>query len=94
MLKIYEIFGYISSIMFAMSNFPQIYHTYKSKKADDISYYYQFLYFIACILGLLFSFNTDHLNLKIGGTIESIAILILIILKCKYKSNNKEILPV
>ena len=94
MLKIYEIFGYISSIMYAISNFPQIYHTFKTKKANDISYYYQFLYFIASIFGILFSFNTDHLNLKIGGTIESITILILIILKCKYKSNNKEILPV
>jgi len=39
-----EVIGTIGGAFIALSLVPQVMHTYKIKKADDISYIYQFIY--------------------------------------------------
>jgi uncharacterized protein with PQ loop repeat len=93
MVEYYIILGYISSLLFACANIPQIFHTVKVQRADDISHIYQAVYLTAAICGLIFSLNMKLLNIQIGCSIEICTTVLLILLKLKY-TNNAKVIPV
>ena len=57
----YKFCGYIGGILSASRMIPQVYHTYKSKSADDISYGMLYFTISGHMMGLIYSFG---LNLK------------------------------
>ena len=90
-MEFYLFCGYLASFFFAFCYIPQIKHTLKTKKADDISYTFQFMSLIAGISALIFALHTQHLNLIIGTIIETIFIILLIYLKYKYSNLDNSI---
>ena len=43
---VFELIGTIGGITVALSLVPQVIHTFRTKKAEDISYNYQFIYIV------------------------------------------------
>ena len=92
MVEFYMICGYIGSGLFTIHLFPQLYKTYKTKKANDISYGWQ----LCCLGGtgfsLIFAFHTPYPHMKIGLSIEFMNVLAIIFLKRLY--SKKKIMPI
>ena len=89
MINTYEACGYASGILFSASLFPQLYRSCRTKELDDISIYWQCIFIIAIIFGLIYSF---HYNLKpiiISSSIEMIIMIILLVMKLYYKKDIK-----
>lgn len=91
MMRFEFISGYIGSTIFSISILCQVHKTYKSRKADDISYLYQFTYLLATVFSLIFAYYVFYINLIIGLTVEMISVLSLIYMKYRY--SPKMILP-
>ena len=90
-MEFYLFCGYVASFFFAFCHIPQIKHTLKTKKADDISYIYQFMSLIAIIFALIFALHTKFLNLIIGALLETIFVILLIYLKYKYSNLSSKL---
>ena len=45
-----QIFGFSAAICLVLSLIPQLYHTYKTKKVEDLSYLFLFIQIITGIL--------------------------------------------
>ena len=43
---VFEFIGTVGGITVALSLVPQVIHTFRTKKAEDISYNYQFIYIV------------------------------------------------
>ena len=92
MIEVYLLCGYIGSALFTINLIPQIYKIYKTKQADDISYWWQLSYLGATGFSMVFAYRTPYLNIKIGLTIEMMNVLLIMYLKRLY-SNRVENLP-
>ena len=88
MINIYEICGYGAGFMFALSLIPQVYKSYKTKNMEDISYEWQFVFVIALIMGLIYSIHYNLPPLYISSSLELFLMIILIIMKYKYRNFN------
>ena len=57
-MEIYEFFGYLGGLILTLCLVPQIMKTYKTKKADDISTVWEYLYFIGVTFYIIY--DTPH----------------------------------
>ena len=87
------IIGYFAAIFTVCMKVPQIYHTIKTKKTDDISLWFLWLTMISHITWFIYGI-LDNYNVPIiiPATFGIILTTILIILKYKYDTKNKEII--
>jgi uncharacterized protein with PQ loop repeat len=82
--------GYAGGIILSICLIPQIYKIIKTKKVDNISYMWQFLYIIGICLHLYYGVYYDLLPIYIPSIIELIFIFVLLGLKIYYsRINNK-----
>ena len=88
MLDIYESCGYGAGFLFALSLMPQIYKSYKTKNKDDISFGRQFIFIMALIMSLVYSFHEDLAPIYISSSIELVFMIILLIMKIIYRDYN------
>jgi MtN3 and saliva related transmembrane protein len=89
MIDFYELCGYSSGVLFALSLIPQVYKSYKSKDLEDISYGWQFLLIFALSLSLIYSFHKDLKPVYISSLMELFFMLLLVFMKIKYKNYDK-----
>ena len=88
-MEIYEIFGYLGGLILTLCLVPQIMKTYKTKKADDISTVWEYLYFIGVTFYIIYAIDKDLPPVYIPAFLELIFIIILFYLKRKYDRENK-----
>ena len=88
MLNLYELCGYGAGILFASGFIPQIYKSYTTKNMDDISFGWQFIFLTGIILGIIYSVHHELPPIYICSSIELNFMIILILMKIKYKKNN------
>ena len=87
-LNFYDICGYFSGILFPLSLVPQIYKSYKTKKLDDISYYWQFTFIISLISALIYSIYYNLKPIYMSSFLELSFVMILTIMKFIYSKKN------
>lgn len=83
--------GYASGIILSICLTPQIYKVIKSKKVNDISYVWQFLYILGLSLHLYYSIFYKLIPIYIPCMIELLFIILLTVLKYIYSRNNLNI---
>ena len=88
-MEIYEFFGYLGGLILTLCLVPQIMKTYKTKKADDISTVWEYLYFIGVTFYIIYAIDKDLPPVYIPAFLELIFIIILFYLKRKYDRENK-----
>tara|TARA_Y100000590_G_scaffold443622_1_gene573290 strand:+ start:887 stop:1246 length:360 start_codon:yes stop_codon:yes gene_type:complete len=88
-MEIYEFFGYLGGLILTLCLVPQIMKTYKTKKADDISTVWEYLYFIGVTFYIIYAIDKDLPPVYIPAFLELIFIGILFYLKRKYDRENK-----
>ena len=80
-MEIYEFFGYLGGLILTLCLVPQIMKTYKTKKADDISTVWEYLYFIGVTFYIIYAIDKDLPPVYIPAFLELIFIGILFYLK-------------
>ena len=88
-MEIYDFFGYLGGLILTLCLVPQIMKTYKTKKADDISTVWEYLYFIGVTFYIIYAIDKDLPPVYIPAFLELIFIGILFYLKRKYDRENK-----
>jgi len=90
MTDVYEMFGYISGFLFAISLVPQLYKSCKTKKLDDISYIWQVIFLIGMSLMLIYSYEKDLKPVFIPASFEAFFMIILFSMKVYYDFKKKK----
>ena len=80
-----EICGYGAGIFYASSLIPQIYKSYKTKKLDDLSWAWLFMFALALLMSMIYSYGRVLLPVLISSSIELFLLFILMIMKVYYK---------
>lgn len=88
---IFEVIGYIASVLLSFLLIPQVYTTFKTKKVDGLSSWFLYFEVVTTLLwiiygiGFLLDNNLNGLPIVIANTSLFINVIILIILKRKYQ---------
>jgi len=80
-----EIVGYLGAGCLTITLLPQLYHTIKTKKVDDISFGFIALQIITCILFLIYGIMLKEKPLIIANSIVGIQIIIFLGLKLLFR---------
>lgn len=83
-----NIFGYLAAACLVSTQIPQIYHTYKTKKTDDLSVGFLCLQLITCMLFLTYGIILYEAPLIVANSLVLIESLILFIFKLKYDNSK------
>lgn len=86
-----QIIGYLAAITLISTLLPQLYHTFKTKKVDDVSYYFILLNLITSGLFLFYGILLNELPIIIANIFLILQNTTLIILKKKYTINSNTI---
>ena len=81
----YDPVGYVAAFFLCLTLIPQLYHTYKMKQMDQISWYFIIISSITCLLFLIYGILLKSLPIIIANSILGIQTCILITFKIKYK---------
>lgn len=83
-----EIIGFIAAILTTSAFIPQVYKTWKSKDVEAISLSMFLVMFIGVILWLVYGIYMNSLSMLIANSITSSLILVIIILKIKFRKKK------
>ena len=81
---IVEVFGYLGAACLTLTLLPQLYHTIKTKKVQDISYGFIALQILTCILFLIYGIMLKENPIIIANGVVCIQLFIFLGLKIKY----------
>ncbi len=79
-----NIIGYVGTGVLAITLIPQVYKTFRSKQANDLSWTYLFLQIVANILFIIYGFGIGSLPVVISNCMVSVLSLSLVFAKCKF----------
>ena len=85
-----ESIGYAGGIILSICLIPQIYKIYQTKKVDNISYLWQFLYILGIIFHLYYGIYYSLAPIYIPTAIELFFVLILLGLKIYYERKKSD----
>ena len=81
-----ESIGYAGGVILSICLIPQIYTIYKTKKVDNISYLWQFLYILGISFHLYYGIFYNLAPIYIPTIIELFFVLVLLGLKIYYQN--------
>ncbi len=82
--------GIAATILTRYSSFPQIIKGFKTKKTDDVSFWFIFYLTLGLFLYVIYGIIINDIIIIIGNTIGVFSNLVLIILKIKYSQKPFE----
>ena len=83
-MNLSEIIGYLATFFLVITLIPQLFHTIKTKKVDDISYIFITLQIITCLLFLTYGIMIYKNPLIIANSIVLFQVILFLGLKLKY----------
>ena len=84
-----SIIGFIATVTSVISLPPQLYQTYKTKSAKDISLFMLINFLICSISWVVYGFLTDTASVWITNIIMGVFSLLMIVLKIVYDHSCK-----
>lgn len=84
-MNIFEIIGTLAAIITTSSFLPQVYKTWQSKDTKALSLTMYLTFFIGVCLWVIYGVFLQSAPVIIANVITAISVLILLILKLKYK---------
>ena len=79
-----QIVGYLASFFLVVTLIPQIVHTCKTKKVDDISYLFLMFQIFTCILFLTYGIMINQNPLIIANSLVGTQVVVMCILKFSF----------
>ena len=88
-----DITGYIGTALLAVTLLPQVYKTFKNRKADDLSWIYLFLQISSNVLFIIYGFGLHSLPIIISNCMVGICSLSLVYAKSCFTPPELETYP-
>jgi len=88
-LNYIEFFGFSAALLTTIAFLPQLYKTWKTKSADDVSLIMLILFIIGLICWIIYGLKINSLPILVANIITFIFNFSILILKITY-SKNKE----
>ena len=85
MIDSYEIIGLIAAVLTTAAYVPQVYKTWKTKSAGNISLTMYIAMFIGILLWLIYGIHLNSLAMILANSVTAILTLIILIFKLRYK---------
>ncbi|MEX1384015.1 SemiSWEET family sugar transporter [Lutibacter sp.] len=85
MIDSYEIIGLIAAVLTTAAFVPQVYKTWKTKSAGNISLTMYIAMFIGILLWLVYGIHLKSLAMILANSVTAILTLIILIFKLRYK---------
>jgi len=83
-MKKSEVVGYIASFCLIITLLPQIYHTLKTRKVEDISYLFIMLQLLTCALFLSYGIMINENPLIIANSLVGTQVIVMCLLKISF----------
>ena len=80
-----EIVGVIAAILTTSAFVPQVYKTWKSKSAKELSLTMYLVLFTGIVLWFIYGYVIESFAIKLANIITGLLVLMLIYFKLKYK---------
>ena len=84
-----DLFGFLAALLTTIAFLPQLYKTWKTKSADDVSLIMLILFIIGLICWIIYGININSIPILVANIITFIFNFSILILKITY-SKNKE----
>ena len=85
MIDTYEIIGLIAAFLTTSAFVPQVFRTWKTKSAGNLSLTMYIAMFTGIILWLIYGIHLNSLSMIIANSITAILTFLLIVFKLRYK---------
>lgn len=85
MIDKFEIIGLIAAVLTTSAYVPQVYKTWKTKSAGNISLTMYIAMFSGIILWLIYGIHLKSLAMIVANIVTAILTLIILIFKLRYK---------
>lgn len=85
MIDKYEIIGLIAAVLTTSAFVPQVYKTWKTKSAGNISLTMYIAMFIGILLWLVYGIHINSIAMIVANIVTAILTFIILVFKIKYK---------
>ncbi|WP_217900248.1 SemiSWEET family sugar transporter [Lutibacter agarilyticus] len=85
MIDKFEIVGLVAAFLTTSAYIPQVYKTWKTKSAGNISLTMYIAMFVGIILWLLYGIHLNSFAMIVANSITAILTLIILFFKLRYK---------
>ena len=83
-----DFFGFLAALLTTIAFLPQLYKTWQTKKADDISLIMLILFITGLICWIIYGFKINSIPILLANIITFIFNFLILILKITYREKN------
>ena len=84
-----DLFGFLAALLTTIAFLPQLYKTWKTKSADDVSLIMLIVFLTGLIFWIIYGFQINSVPILIANIITFIFNLSILILKLSYRNNTQ-----
>ena len=83
-----QIIGFLAAIIGTSLMLPQVFKTFKTKRVDDVSLVMLVLYFLNCLLWLIYGFLISAMPVTLCNSVALVISVIQLTLKFRYNNGT------
>ena len=83
-----DLFGFLAALLTTIAFLPQLYKTWKTKSADDVSLIMLILFIIGLICWIIYGININSIPILVANIITFIFNFSILILKITYSKGK------
>ena len=84
-----DLFGFLAALLTTIAFLPQLYKTWKTKSADDVSLIMLILFIIGLFCWIIYGLNINSVPILVANIITFIFNFSILILKITYRKNKE-----
>ena len=84
-----DLFGFSAALLTTIAFLPQLYKTWQTKSADDVSLIMLILFIIGLICWIIYGLKIHSIPILVANIITFIFNFSILILKLTYRNNNQ-----
>jgi MtN3 and saliva related transmembrane protein len=86
-MEIADVFGYLGIFTGIAFMIPQVWKTWQTKSAEDISWGMLVLFFLNCVFWFAYGMLSDAFPVALVNSVGFVIVSVLIVLKILYRNN-------
>ena len=88
-LNYIDLFGFLAALLTTIAFLPQLYKTWQTKSADDVSLAMLILFITGLVCWIIYGLNINSIPILLANIITFIFNFLILVLKLTYKNNNQ-----
>ncbi len=84
-LNYIDLFGFLAALLTTIAFLPQLYKTWQTKSADDVSLFMLILFITGLLCWIIYGFKINSIPILIANIITFIFNFLILVLKISYR---------